>query len=183
MSPSASSGDRPPLAPPFFATQPPTAPARAPRQETPDPGTGATGADESAGSPAAGFPWEGDRVSEESELVLGDVVQAGGTDAGEMVLTEIVETTEREEATAGAGFPEDAMISPEPEPADVQGPAPVSSVHDPEAAAERLEQLARRIRHGGPEGLAQLVAASDRFEAVVAAVVAGYFAGLHDRQR
>lgn len=81
-------------------------------------------------------------------------------------------------------FPADVFYVPEDARATPAGAAPEQGipVHDPEAVAERLEQLARRLRHGGAEGISELIAGPDRFEAVVAATIAGYFAGLHERE-
>jgi hypothetical protein len=52
---------------------------------------------------------------------------------------------------------------------------------DPEAAlADRLEELAHRIRTEGRTGIESEMASLDRFTALVAGVVAGYLAGMGD---
>lgn len=49
--------------------------------------------------------------------------------------------------------------------------------------AERLEELARALRESGTRGVAERTASADRLEAVLAAVVAGYLAGVEGPER
>ncbi len=196
------------LAPPFFAsdgtgTAPPAgrpeptparsaapAPAATPASwegaETPwanpdaDAPSGAAG---SGGEEA--FPWEGE-PADGGELLLSETV-----DAGELLLTDVAAPTPSpvdEDAgvadveAEGGSFPPEAFYVPADAERAPAGAVPGSAppMDDAEALAERLEQIARRLRHEGTGHLADRIGSGDRFEAILAAAITGYLAGRRD---
>ncbi len=170
---------REPIAPPFFpgsgrSVQKGSSGAH---QSTPGGTSGSGPGSGQAGGPTPGedgdFPWDAaGGATQVEELLLDDIVQLPSEPAGGKAV-------EAEAAT----FPEDAFFIPDEARGSAAGDAGRAAAAGKEAAADaqraakQLEELARVVREQGADGLAERVVSSDRLEAILAGVVAGYLAG------